>query len=154
MAAVLLRRLCPLHLMKSIQLFPLMFRLPSRVSYWWLFKWKHSLAWGKKFVTLLAELARNLIGVYANTVIMFQKKVSTFVCFSGILEDESQVLDYRLFCSKWEWLWIFNLKPNITDIILTSDLQNHFSREIIFLVYFIIVSFTFPLIYSFESILT
>ena len=48
----------------------------------------------KKICDIAAELARNLIGMCANTfIIMLLKKMSTYIFFlSGILEEDSQYL--------------------------------------------------------------
>lgn len=103
MAAVLLRRLLSSAFDEVYPTLPTDVQTAIKSELLMIIQMETQSSMRKKICDIAAELARNLIGVYANTVIiMLRKKVSTyfFFCFIGILEDESQVLEYHLFCSK------------------------------------------------------
>lgn len=74
MAAVLLRRLLSSAFDEVYPALPLMFRLPSKSELLMIIQMETQSSMRKKICDIAAELARNLIGVYANTVIMFRRK--------------------------------------------------------------------------------
>lgn len=112
----------------------------------------NSLAWGKN-LWHCCWTGQNLIGVYANTVIMFQKKVSTFFCLFqwNLRRTSHKYLTIVFILFEMRVIVIFNLKPNITDIILTFSwfLKPFLSRNNFQFTYN--CQFYLPLIYSFES---
>ena len=81
MAAVLLRRLLSSAFDEVYPTLPTDVQTAIKSELLMIIQMETRSSMRKKICDIAAELARNLIGVYANTVIiMFQKKVSTFFC--------------------------------------------------------------------------
>lgn len=90
MAAVLLRRLLSSAFDEVYPTLPSDVQTAIKSELLMIIQMETQSSMRKKICDIAAELARNLIGVYANTfIIMLQKKVSTYIYiyffFSGIL---------------------------------------------------------------------